>query len=40
MESLKRSVDEHKSVIISQNSLQSYEKFVERLKTFNVTFLK
>ena len=38
MESLKNSVDEHKTVNIPHNSLQSHDKFLERLKTFDVNF--
>ena len=37
MESLKKSADEHKKVLIPQNSLQSHDKYIGRLKTFDVT---
>ena len=36
MESLKKSADEHKKVSIPPNSLQCHDKYIERLKTFDV----
>jgi hypothetical protein len=39
MESLKKSADEHKKVSIPSNSLQCHDKYIERLKTFDVTLI-